>query len=71
MSSQALAAHLNKDDLCERVPGHIEGIDQDKMDLIHHEHYGESWEKIYSIIFPGAEIPNPCKCASGNAFSVA
>ena len=70
MSSQALAAHLNKNDLCERVSGHIEGIDQDKMDLIHHENHGDSWEKIYSIIFPGAEIPYPCKSASGIASSV-
>ena len=63
MSSQSLVAHLTKDkgEICEIVPGYVEGIDQEKMDLIHHDSFGDSWKKIYSIIFPGAEAPSPCK----------
>ena len=68
MDTKALAAHLNEVDRCEQIESSVEGLDQEKMDLIYH--FNETYDDIYSTIFPGAKVSSPCKFANG-ATSVA
>ena len=52
---------MNADIRCEARPIQIEeGISEEKMLLIQSKR-GATWENIYSILFPGAPIPSPCK----------
>ena len=60
-SSQQLVSHTNEENQCaQRLPC-PEGVDQSKMDQILGR-WGATWEGIYEIIFPGARVPDPCKC---------
>ena len=58
-SSSELHAHLNAETRCEQQFAQPEGIDQTKMDHILSQ-WGATWEGIFEILFPGAQIPSPC-----------
>lgn len=57
---QAMTNHANQDSRCEQNDPRPEGIAAEKMTLITSK-WGATWGDIYSIIFPGAPVPSPCK----------
>ena len=60
-----MSIHANQEVRCKREEPRPEGISLDKMELIKSKH-GATWSDIYSIIFPGAPIPSPCKFDSAS-----
>jgi hypothetical protein len=62
-----LSRHTITGDICEVRPGFPkEGITQDvERRLMKRKGRDQSkvkkWEEMYSIIFPGEEVPSPCK----------
>ena len=59
-NDDAMSVHANQEIRCEAQDPRPEGISVDKMKLIISK-WGATWADIYSIIFPGAPIPSPCK----------
>lgn len=65
MSDQArLEEHLLAEPRCEardirREDTNPDGMNRDKMALIHK--HGVSWGYIYNVLFPGAQVPDPCR----------
>ena len=60
---QQLIDHLNADSRCEQRVAIPEGIDPTKMELIDSK-WGATWKYIFEVLFPGADVPDPCEFRS-------
>ena len=77
-SQEAVRLHLTRTQGCELRDVQIgDGITNEIVEQLKCKkktHRGETeedrWQKIYALLFPGASLPSPCKCASPSPFYV-